>query len=336
VLASGPSGAGGPVLQLGEGEAELRGNIQSIFVSHLVKVFGPWLLRFAQDDTRSQLPASAFYSITFLPMADLEVLQSHLSAMGRVVLGYSGGVDSALLAIVGSQALGPARFLAVTGRSASYPEVQARTAVELARRFDVPLLEIDTHELEDPRYLSNTTERCYFCKSELWSRLDVIARERGFESIIDGTNADDLGEHRPGMRAAAEYRVRSPLAELGWTKADVRHAARQLGLPTWDAPAAPCLSSRVLYGLAITPDRLRQVEEGEAFLRGLGISGDLRVRHHGAKARVEVAPDQMGRLRANWQAIDRAFIGLGFAAVELDPAGYRRGGLLALASRPAR
>jgi uncharacterized protein len=269
-------------------------------------------------------------------MADIDLLGSHLISLGRVVLGYSGGVDSAVLAIVGSRALGPARFLAVTGRSASYPEVQAQTAVELARRFDVPVLDIATHELDDHRYLSNSTDRCYFCKSELWVRLGAVARERGFNTVIDGTNADDLEEHRPGLRAAAEQRVRSPLAELGWTKREVRQAARQLGLPTWDAPAAPCLSSRVLYGLEITPERLRQVEEGEAYLRALGISGNLRVRHHGDKARLEVAADQMDRLQTNWREIELAFVGLGFATVELDPDGYRRGGLLALASRSRR
>jgi uncharacterized protein len=266
-------------------------------------------------------------------MADLQLLRAHLGGLGRVVLGYSGGVDSALLAVIGFQTLGPHRFLAVTGRSASYPEVQARTAADLARRFDIPLLEIDTHELDDPRYLSNSTERCYFCKSELWTRLGEVARERGFDTVIDGTNADDLGEHRPGMHASAEHAVRSPLAELEWTKHDVREAARELGLSIWNAPAAPCLSSRVLYGLEITSERLRQVEKGESFLRSLGVRGDLRVRHHGEKARLEVVPDQMERIRANWKAIDDVFAELGFAAVELDPDGYRRGGLLAIAPR---
>ena len=269
-------------------------------------------------------------------MRDLENLRTHLAKFDRVILGYSGGVDSALLAVAARQALGTERFLAVTGRSASYPAVQAQAAVELAQRFEVPVLEVDTYELEDPRYLTNSTERCYFCKSELWRRLHEIASERGFDTIIDGTNADDLGEHRPGMRAAAELRVRSPLAELGWTKQDVRHAARELGLPSWNAPAAPCLSSRVLYGLEITPERLRQVEQGEAYLRGLGVVGDLRVRHHGPNARLEVAPDQMDRLQANWEAIDTTFTGLGFTTVELDPRGYRRGGLLAIAPHTQR
>jgi uncharacterized protein len=264
-------------------------------------------------------------------MAPLETLHAHLSTLGRTLLGYSGGVDSGLLAVAARQALGRENFLAVTGRSASYPAVQADAAVALAQRFDVPVIEVETHELEDPRYLSNSTDRCYFCKSELWARLHDIARERGFDTIIDGTNADDLGEHRPGLRAAAERHIRSPLAELGWTKQDIRDAARDLGLPIWDAPAAPCLSSRVLYGLEITPERLSQVEQGEAYLRSLGIRGDLRVRHHGGKARLEVAPDQMDRLRASWDTIAGVFAALGFVAVELDPTGYRRGGLLAMA-----
>ena len=269
-------------------------------------------------------------------MADLEELRVHLTALRRVILGYSGGVDSALLAVVGARALGAGRFLAVTGRSASYPETQDRTGADLASQFGIPLLAIDTHELDDPRYLRNSTERCYFCKSELWLRLSAIAREQGFDTVIDGTNADDLDQHRPGLRAASEFGVRSPLAELGWTKSDVRDAARELGLPLWDAPAAPCLSSRVQYGLAITPERLNQVEEGEVYLRQLGVTGDLRVRHHGDKARLEVNPDQMELLRANWPAVDDVFTSLGFATVELDPNGYRRGGLLALVSRPHR
>jgi uncharacterized protein len=267
-------------------------------------------------------------------MPALQNLSTHLNGLGRVVLGYSGGVDSALLAVTGARALGPQRFIAVTGRSGSYPEVQYQNAISLARQFDIPLLEVDTHELEDPRYLSNSTDRCYFCKSELWTRLHQVAEDRGFDTVIDGTNADDLGEHRPGLRAAAEQQIRSPLAELGWTKADVRNAARDLGLPTWDAPAAPCLSSRVRYGLEITSTRLRQVEEGESFLRSLGVNGDLRVRHHGRNASVEVAPDQMDRLRAHWSSIDAEFTSLGFERVELDPAGYRRGAMLTIAPPP--
>lgn len=272
------------------------------------------------------------HCITLLPMAELQRLRTHLLGSGRVLLGYSGGVDSALLAVVGRQTLGTDRFLAVIGRSASYPAVQHQAALELAHRFDVPLLEIDTDELTDPRYLRNDTDRCYFCKSELWSRLIEVARQRRFDTIVDGTNASDLGEHRPGLRAAAELGIRSPLAELGWNKSDIRQASRELGLATWDAPAAPCLSSRVLYGLEITPERLQQVEQGEAFLRSLGVTGDLRVRHHGANARVEVSPDQIGKLREIWDAVAAYFVRLGFVEVVLDPAGYRRGGLLEIAS----
>ena len=266
-------------------------------------------------------------------MADLERLRQHLEGLGTVLLGYSGGVDSALLAVVASRTLGAERFLAVIGRSPSYPEAQWRSAVDLAERFGVPLLELDTRELEDPRYLRNDTERCYFCKAELWSRLASVARERNFDTIIDGTNADDLGEHRPGLRAGREGNIRSPLAELGWSKEAVRAASRALELPTWDAPAAPCLSSRVRYGLGITPGRLRQVEEGEAYLRAQGVAGDLRVRHHGGHASVEVSAAEMPLLRARWEAVERFFAGLGFERVELDPAGYRRGRLLALAPR---
>jgi uncharacterized protein len=265
-------------------------------------------------------------------MPDIELLRKHLLGLGRVVLGYSGGVDSSFLAVLGAQTLGAERFLAVTGVSASYPEVQSEAATDLAVRFGIPLREIDTHELEDPRYLNNSTERCYFCKSELWSRLATVVAELGFDTVIDGTNADDLREHRPGLRASREQQVHSPLAELGWSKSDVRAAARELGIPTWNAPAAPCLSSRVMYGLEITPERLRQVEAGEDFLRSLGVVGDLRVRHHGKNARLEVAPDQMERVRAAWVRIEEVFTRLGFTGVELDPNGYRRGGLLSLAS----
>ncbi|MGH7631336.1 MAG: ATP-dependent sacrificial sulfur transferase LarE [Gemmatimonadales bacterium] len=269
-------------------------------------------------------------------MPSLEELERHLGGLGRVLLGYSGGVDSALLAVAGARALGPGRFLAAIGRSASYPETQWRVALEVAHRFAVPLVELDTRELDDPRYVANSPDRCYFCKRELWTRLGVLARERGFDVVIDGTNADDLGEHRPGLRAAKEHGIRSPLAELGWSKADIRTASRTLGIPTWDAPAAPCLSSRVRYGLAVTPERLRQIEAGEAFLRSLGVTGDLRVRHHGETARVEAGADQHRRLGERWDAVRDTFARLGFADVVLDPRGYRRGGLLAVLADAGR
>ena len=269
-------------------------------------------------------------------MPSLEELERCLGGLGRALLGYSGGVDSALLAVAGARALGPHRFLAAIGRSASYPDAQWRVAMDVAHRFHVPIVELETRELDDPRYVANAPDRCYFCKTELWSRLGALARARRFDVVIDGTNADDLGEHRPGLRAAAEHGIRSPLAELGWTKTDVRTVSRALGIPTWDAPAAPCLSSRVRYGLPVTPERLRQVEAGEALLRALGVTGDLRVRHHGATARIEAAPDQHDRLSGAWDVVRDAFAGLGFADVVLDPRGYRRGGLLAVLADAGR
>jgi len=265
-------------------------------------------------------------------MSDLAGLRAYLEGLGRVLLGFSGGVDSALLAVVGTRTLGAERFLAVIGLSASYPEVQRFAALDLASRFDIPLLELATLELDDPRYAANPTNRCYFCKAELWQRLRAVAAARGFDTIIDGTNSDDLGEHRPGLQAAGEYAVRSPLAELGWTKAGIRRAARHLGIPVWNAPAAPCLASRIQYGLAVTPERLQQVESAEAFLRAVGVVGNLRVRHLGAAgARLEVEPDQFGVLEERWDDVRQFFHGIGFADVERDPHGYRRGSLLALA-----
>jgi uncharacterized protein len=262
------------------------------------------------------------------------VLQRSLASMGRVLLGYSGGVDSTLLAVVATETLGPDHFLAVIGRSASYPAVQWRTAQDIARRFSIPLCEIETHELDDPNYRANPTDRCYFCKAELWEVMGRLARELKFDTLVDGANADDLTEHRPGLRAAAECHVRSPLAELGWTKAMVRAAARELGIPIWDAPAAPCLSSRVRYGLTITPARLEQVERGEALLRSLGIPGDLRVRHLGNRATIEVNLTMIPVVRERWADIEPGLRALGFAEVELDPHGYQRGNMLSAVDQP--
>ncbi|MGE0553418.1 MAG: ATP-dependent sacrificial sulfur transferase LarE [Gemmatimonadales bacterium] len=250
--------------------------------------------------------------------------ERHESAL----LGYSGGVDSAVLAVVGARALGE-RFLAVLGRSASLSEAQLRQARSLAASHRVPLLELATAELDDSEYRRNAPDRCFFCKRELWSRLSEVARARGLSLVVDGTNADDLGEHRPGHAAGERVGVRSPLAELGWTKARVRDAARGLGLPIWDAPAAPCLASRVRYGVAVTEERLGQVERAEAWLRDRGIEGNLRVRHHGSFARIEVDPPMFARLEAAWAEVTAAFGVFGFERVERDPAGYRRGSLLA-------
>src|SRR6266571_6192828 len=258
----------------------------------------------------------------------MESLRALVRSFPSVLLGYSGGVDSALLAVVLRQELGKSRMLAAIGRSASYPEAQWQTAIEVAGRFDIPLIEIHTHELEDASYLANPTNRCFYCKTELWNRLVPLARERGLAIVCDGTNADDLHEHRPGKAAGLRAGVRSPLAEVGLTKAEIRAASRELGLPTWDAPAAPCLSSRVQYGLSITSSRLRQVEQSEAFLRGLGVTGDLRVRHLGDVARLEVEPRWIAWIEERRVTITAQLLSFGFTQVEIDPRGYRRGSLL--------
>src|SRR6058998_1374574 len=210
---------------------------------------------------------SRYYSAMSGPPNAVATLRALVGSYPSALVGYSGGVDSALLAVVLRQELGRDRMLAAIGRSASYPLAQWATARRVAERFDVPLIEIATHELEDPSYLANPTNRCFFCKTELWRRLVPVAQARGLAVTCDGTNADDLREHRPGYAAGRAAGIRSPLAEAGLTKADVRHAARQLGLPVWDAPAAPCLSSRVAYSIPITAQRLAQVERAETYLR---------------------------------------------------------------------
>ena len=265
------------------------------------------------------------------PQSPIHRLREQVRDYPAALLGYSGGVDSALVAVVLRQELGKDRMVAAIGRSASYPEAQWRTAREIAATFDIPLLEIATHELEDANYRANPTNRCFFCKNELWFRLGAVARERGIPVVCDGTNADDLGgrEHRPGHAAGLRAGVRSPLADAGLSKAAVREAARTLGLPIWDAPAAPCLSSRVRYGLQITPQRLQQVEQAEAYLRALGVAGDLRVRHLGAAARVEVDPGWIPWVADRWPTVAAHLTALGFQEVALDPQGYRRGSLLA-------
>lgn len=263
----------------------------------------------------------------------MESVRALVRGYPSVLLGYSGGVDSAFLAVILRQELGRERMLAAIGRSASYPDAQWQVARQVAERFDIPLIEIETRELEDPNYLANPSNRCFFCKTELWQRLLPLARQRGLAVVCDGTNADDLHEHRPGKAAGVAAGVRSPLAEAGLTKADIRAASRELGLPTWDAPAAPCLSSRVQYGLEITPSRLQQVERAEALLRELGVTGDLRVRHHGDVARIEVEPSWIAWIEARREEITRQVESLGFARVEIDPRGYRRGSLLEHSSR---
>lgn len=261
-------------------------------------------------------------------MQPLQALDEAMRAYPSVLVGYSGGVDSTLVAVAARRTLGRERVLAAIGRSGSYPMDQWEAARELARRFDVAFVEIATHELDDPNYLANPTNRCFFCKAELWSRLSALAAERGLAVVCDGTNADDLSEHRPGLAAGKRAGVRSPLAEAGLSKADVRAAAEFLGIPNWDAPASPCLSSRVQYGIPITSARLAQVERGEALLRQLGVRGNLRVRHRGETACIEVDAEWILWVEARRGVIDDGLRALGFTRVDVDPRGYRRGSLI--------
>lgn len=255
-------------------------------------------------------------------------LEARLAALPSVLVAYSGGVDSALVAVAARRALGRERSVAVLGVSPSLASAQHEQARRVARDLDLPLVEVETAEFSIPSYVANPVDRCFHCKAELWSTLAAEAERLGLAVVVDGTNADDRTEHRPGLRAAQQAGVRSPLLELGYTKAAVRAEARALGIPVWDAPAAPCLSSRIMYGLEVTPTRVRQVEEGEAVLRAAGVEGDLRVRHRGREARIEVAASQLGRVRARHAAIAQQILALGFDRVTLDLDGYRRGSQL--------
>jgi uncharacterized protein len=256
-----------------------------------------------------------------------------LARQPSVLVGFSGGVDSAYLACAAHQALGADRVLAVIGRSASYPAAQWAAARAVAAKAGLEVLETDTHEMDDTRYAANPSNRCYFCKTELWSVLGRIARERGIVTVVDGTNADDLGDWRPGAQAAREHGVHSPLAETGLTKMEIRLLSERRGIPTWSQPSSPCLSSRLPYGTPVTVERLGQVERAERALRAMGITGDLRVRHHGEMARIELAPALIGewlqpdRLRA----IREAVLGAGFTRVAVDLRGFRSGSLNVLA-----
>jgi uncharacterized protein len=258
-----------------------------------------------------------------------QALVGWLRAQRSLLIGFSGGVDSAYLACIAVATLDPERVLAVIGRSESYPAEQWEAALTVAARFGLRVLEVNTRELDDPRYAANPGNRCYFCKTELWSRLGDIARERGISTIVDGTNADDLADYRPGKQAAREHGVRSPLAEVGLGKAEIRLLSRERGIPTWSQPSSPCLSSRLPYGSPVTRARLSQVERAERALRAIGVTGDLRVRHHGDLARVEVARAELARWLApeRQRAMARAVRGAGFARVALDLRGFRSGSL---------
>lgn len=250
-------------------------------------------------------------------------------ARGSALVGFSGGVDSVYLACIALEALGPERMLAVIGRSASVAAEQWKRATDVARERGIPLLVVDTGEVDDPRYAANPTNRCYFCKSVLWQTLLPIARERGFAVVVDGTNADDTGDYRPGARAAGEQGIDSPLAELGFSKEDVRALSRARDLPTWSQPSSPCLASRIPYGTAVTAERLAKVDAAERALRVLGVVGNLRVRYHGDLARVELDAERLAEWLAadRWRPLSAAVRSAGFTRVSIDLRGFRSGSL---------
>jgi len=256
-----------------------------------------------------------------------------LADLPGVAVAFSGGIDSTVVAKAAALALGP-RAVAVTADSPSVARTELATAREVARLIGIRHVVVATDEFDNPDYLKNDGTRCYHCKSELYARVEQLLPELGVPVMASGANLDDAGDYRPGLRAAAEHAVRHPLQEAGFTKADVRAVARHWGLPTWDKPAAPCLSSRLAPGLAVTPERTRRVEDAEAFLRSLGLR-ECRVRYHdGDLARIEVPLSEVAALAAApaRAALATEFRRLGFKFVTLDLDGFRSGSLNDLVS----
>jgi len=254
-------------------------------------------------------------------------LQDILAGYESVLIAFSGGVDSAYLAIAAAEALGP-RALAVTADSPSYPDTHRRLALSIANDFGLAHEVIHTDELERPEYRANPANRCYYCKDELYGRLAALAAERGLAVVVDGNNADDRGDYRPGRQAAREHGVRSPLDEADLTKDDIRELARDAGLDSWNEPASACLSSRIPYGDEVSDEKLRQIEQAETVLRDLGFRV-FRVRHHETVARLEIARSEMARALdpgINTQLV-ASLKALGYQYVSLDLQGYRLGSL---------
>jgi uncharacterized protein len=259
--------------------------------------------------------------------AKLDRMRATFAPMKSVLIAFSGGVDSTLVVKVAHDTIG-SRALALTTTSPTMPAEDRDTAIEMAHLIGVRHMMIESNELEIPGYAANPIHRCYLCKSNLFTVCEAKAQELGIEQIADGLNLDDLHDYRPGMKAAAEKRVRHPLVECELTKAEVRKISRRLGLPTWDRAASPCLSSRFPYGTAITPEGLERVARGESVLHALGFKV-ARVRYHGDLARIEIETHEMGRMQKPEmrEQVDRELMKIGFKSVTLDPRGFRSGSL---------
>lgn len=259
----------------------------------------------------------------------LNNLLKKFEEMEGVLIAFSGGVDSTLL--LKAATLTSARVMAVTASSPTYPETEIAAAVQLARDLRVQHRIINTNEMEDPNFTANPTERCYHCKRELFATLRRLASEHHLKTIVDGANADDEEDFRPGRRAAREFGVRSPLQEVGLTKDEIRQLAKYFHLPNWDKPSMACLSSRIPYGQAITPEKLRQIAAAEEYLYQLGLK-EVRVRHHDTIARIEVNPAAFALFidAAEREKIVKFFKGLGFTYISLDLEGFRSGSMNAL------